>query len=147
MNGRVTRAARALPGAVRRRLVLWGPVAAWMTVIFVLSSLSAPRSPVPANDKVQHFVGYGILGALAVRATAGGRLTGVTMRAAAAAWAIATAYGVTDEYHQNFVPERSPEAADIAADALGAGAAVAAVWAFGIIDRSRRPAGAPPRRR
>ena len=73
---------------------------------------------------MQHIVGYGGLGALPLRATAGGRLAGVTARAAAAAWAIATVYGLSDEYHQCSCRSASPDAADVAADALGAGAAV-----------------------
>jgi VanZ family protein len=34
--------------------------------------------------------------------------------------ALATAYGVTDEYHQSFVPGRQAEAADVLKDLGGA---------------------------
>jgi VanZ family protein len=36
------------------------------------------------------------------------------------AWAGAVLYGVTDEWHQSFVPGRSPDIRDIVTDALGA---------------------------
>ena len=129
-----------------RGLWLWAPVAAFMAVIFAFSGTSSPPS-VGVNDKTGHVVGYGTLGALAVRATAGATLAGVTGGSAIAAWGIATAYGVTDEYHQSFVPGRTPDVADVLADAAGAGASIVTVWAFGIILRSRRSSGASPRRR
>ena len=129
-----------------RWLWLWAPVAAFMAVIFAFSGTSSPPS-VGVNDKTGHFVGYGTLGAFAVRATAGGMLNGVTGGSAIAAWAMATAYGVTDEYHQSFVPGRTPDVGDVLADAVGAGASIATAWAFGIIARSRRSSGASPRRR
>ena len=129
--------------ATPSRLSLWAPVGAYMALIFWLSSMSAPPSPGPINDKLLHFLFYAGLAAVTLRATAGGRLTGLTAPAALLAWLIATAYGVTDEFHQSFVPRRSPEIADLVADALGAAAAVCALGAFGIIARSR--AAAPPR--
>ncbi len=128
-------------------LVLWGPVAACMALIFTLSAMSSPPSPAEWNDKVEHFFGYGGLGVVALRATAGGTLNGATGGAAAAAWAIATTYGVTDEYHQSFVAGRTSEISDVLADALGAMATIVPVWAFGIIARSRHASGASVRRR
>ena len=118
-----------------------------MALIFTLSGMSSPPSPDIGNDKVKHVLGYGGLGLVALRATAGGALRGATGGAAAAAWAIATIYGVTDEYHQRFVAGRTPEVADVLADALGATATIVPVWAFGIIARSRHASGASPRRR
>ena len=133
--------------APRRGLWLWGPVALWMALIFAVSSMSAPPSPLPSHDKVEHFVAYGGLGALAMRAAAGGTLSGLGGGAAVAAWLIATGYGISDEYHQSFVPNRSSDPADALADAGGAATAVLGLWAFGIIARSRRTSGAAERRR
>ncbi len=126
---------------------LWGPVAACMAVIFALSAMSSPPSPVPVSDKTEHFVGYGVLGAVTARATAGGTLAGLGPGAAVAAWAIAAVYGLSDEYHQSFVPGRTSDPADALADATGAAVAVGALWASGIIVRSRRRSGVVPRRR
>ena len=130
-----------------RGLWLWAPVAAYMALIFVLSGMAAPPIPAQTSDKTLHVVGYGGLGIVALRATAGAVLSGVTGGSAAAAWTIATLYGVTDEYHQSFVPERTADPADALADAVGAAATIGSAWAFGIITRSRRSSGASPRRR
>ena len=48
---------------------------------------------------------------------------------------IAVAYGVTDEWHQSFVPNRHADPRDLAADAIGACAAAASVKAWDIIRR------------
>jgi VanZ family protein len=118
-----------------------------MALLFALSSTASPPSPAQVDDKLQHFIGYGGLGVVTLRATAGGAFTGITAGTAAAAWVIASVYGVTDEYHQRFVPGRSADAADAVADAAGAATAIGVVWAFGIIVRSRRSSGAATRRR
>jgi VanZ family protein len=98
-----------------------------MAVIFGASALSDPGPLLPEglSDKSGHFLGYAILSALLLRALAGGRVSGITWRAALLAILLSTVYGVSDEFHQSFVPGRSPDAADVLADALGAcGAAV-----------------------
>ena len=114
-----------------------------MGLIFWLSSMSSPPSPGPINDKILHFVAYGGLATLCLRATSGGRLAGLSLRAGLLAWGLATAYGATDEVHQHFVPYRTADIADLAADAAGAAAAVGVLGASGIIARSR--GGLPPR--
>lgn len=78
------------------RLSLWAPVVACMALIFELSSMSSPPSPGAVNDKVLHFAAYGGLATLCLRATSGGRLAGLTLRAGLLAWGLATAYGATD---------------------------------------------------
>ncbi len=94
------------------------PIVLYVGLIFFLSSRPASASVAIRFDKPAHFVEYAMLGALICRA-----LMGYGVRAGRAvplAMAIATSYGVTDEIHQAFVPERSPEALDLLADALGA---------------------------
>jgi VanZ family protein len=113
------------------------PVAAYMALIFGLSA--TPWLPEPPaslsflSDKVLHGILYGGLTVLLVRALAGGWRRSVTTGAAAAAMAIATLYGVTDEVHQHFVPPRSMDPSDVVADAVGAAAA-----AFGLYFAGRR---------
>ncbi|MEQ1757883.1 MAG: VanZ family protein [Vicinamibacterales bacterium] len=116
-----------------RRLWLWGPVIAYMAVIFWESSL--PSAPLPSNvsDKVAHAIGYAILGALVARAMAGGFPRPLTKAAALASIVLTTMYGASDELHQRFVPGRSADVNDIVADAAGAVVAVIAVWACGIL--------------
>jgi VanZ family protein len=98
-----------------------------MAVIFGASSIPRlGRLPGGVTDWVGHSIGYGLLGALLLRALAGGRLSGVTGRRALAAVLLATLYGVSDEAHQWFVPGRSPDRLDVLADCLGAAVAVTA---------------------
>jgi VanZ family protein len=132
-----------------RRLFLWGPVVLQMTLIFIASSISeVPPLPGGMSDKSAHSIGYALLGGLLLRALAGGRLSGVTWGRAAAAVVLATLYGVSDEFHQWFVPGRTADPFDVLADARGAllaalaigAAAVARAW--GILkfsSRSPRP--------
>jgi VanZ family protein len=121
---------------------LWAPVVVYMSAIFALSAISEPPSPPGLDDKAQHALAYSGLALVTLRATSGATIAGLSGRAAIAAWAIATGYGVTDELHQAFVPGRTPDLLDVRADAVGAGGAALAGWAFGIIVRSRRHHGA-----
>lgn len=117
-------ARRPLPAPV------WAAAAlAWAAAIYWASSRSHPFPFLPtgllAQDKLLHLGAYAVLGAL----LAGALSCLGTVRAALAAAAIATAYGLSDEWHQSFVPNRSADGADLAADAAGAvlGAAAMAV--------------------
>lgn len=116
-------------------LSLWLPVVACMGLIFYMSSLSSPPAPEDVSDKTLHFAAYFGLALLAVRAAAGGRWSGVTIRALVIGWVIATGYGATDEVHQRFTEGRTPDVADLGADAFGAAVAAGAVGAWSIIRR------------
>ena len=110
-----------------RLLYLWGPVLAHMALIFAASSRS-DTSAVPSTipDKFVHFAVYALLGALLLRAVAGGRRSGVTWSGVLASIVVATLYGITDEWHQSFVPGRTPDAMDVVADLAGASAGAVA---------------------
>jgi VanZ family protein len=102
-----------------------------MGLIFIISSIPyVSRLPGDMSDKTGHFIGYGILGVLMLRALARGRVVGVTLRAAVVAILLSAAYGVSDECHQYFVPGRSSDVHDVAADAAGAAAAALGLWAI-----------------
>ena len=106
---------------VGRACWVWLPAAAAMMAIFWVSGvpdLAAP--PGGMSDKTGHFLAYGLLGGLCLRAVAGALWRQVTPARAAASWALAAAYGVTDEIHQSFVPGRTPAFDDWVADASGA---------------------------
>jgi VanZ family protein len=112
-----------------RWLWIWGPAIAQMVAIFVASSIpDLTELPLDVPDYVGHFVGYSLLGALLIRAVAQARWVLVTGRAALTAGAIATFYAFTDELHQHFVHGRSPSVVDLTTDAIGAAAAVLAIW-------------------
>jgi VanZ family protein len=120
---------------------LWVPVALDAGLIFYLSSIpDLPAPPGPFSDKHFHFASYAVLSTLLVRAFASARLRGVTARIAVLGFVLATLYGVTDEFHQSFVPGRTSALDDLAADALGAAAAAGLLLAWAIIRRRRRAA-------
>ena len=54
------------------------------------------------------------------------------------AFAISVLYGVSDEYHQSFVPGRDPSLLDWLVDALGAATALGIVWCRGTATRKVR---------
>jgi VanZ family protein len=104
----------------------WGPVIGYAGFIFYLSS----RSSLPGNiglfpDKLGHAILYSVLGVLLSRAlTKPGGLSKITRGLLAVL--LATAYGVSDELHQSFVPHRTMDIADVAADFVGAAIGAAA---------------------
>lgn len=105
--------------------------ALWMAAIYYLSSHPMPEIDLgfSAQDKLIHLLGYGLLGALLLGAF---RLRpgGYTLRQIALATLIATLYGVTDEWHQSFVPGRNSDALDVIADAVGALFGSTLLWAL-----------------
>jgi VanZ family protein len=106
-----------------------------MAGIFIASSLSQPPVPSAVPDFSLHGAAYAGLALLLVRALAQGQWSRVTVPVMITAWTIAVLYGVSDEWHQSFVPERHAELADLRSDAIGAFAALAGVKAWGIIRR------------
>lgn len=107
-----------------------------MALIFAVSSVPRPPElPGTGSDNYVHALVYAGLSALVVRARAGGWARPVTLSVAVSAVLAATAYGVTDEVHQHFVPPRQMDLLDIAAD--GAGAVLAAAVLYAGIIRER----------
>jgi VanZ family protein len=89
---------------------------AWAAVIFGLSSL--PGSAVPGKyGALGHFGVYAVLGALLLLALPRERRPWVALVTAVA---LASIYGITDEFHQSFVPGRVPDIADWFVDTAGA---------------------------
>ena len=88
---------------------LWLPPAVYCILIFIQSAGPAPDG-LPKfcySDKLIHFLGYAVLGFLFCRAFSGAwpdRAAGSAIFAGAVATFV---YGVTDEWHQAFVAERS----------------------------------------
>ena len=114
------------------RAARWPVLVAWLALIFGLSSIpneiQGPTSGVP-YDKIAHFGEYGVLSFLVTWIVARMRRERpVSMLSAAIGVAAAVLYGVTDEWHQSFVPGRDPSWDDLATDAVGALAGAAAAW-------------------
>ena len=112
-------------------------IAIYCGMIFYLSSLPSPpfTPPFPHFDKVVHFFLFGGLGAVVA----------MGLRKAAREYSVASRvvvpivfcffYGLSDEIHQSFTPERMYDRADLAADVLGA--AVAAGLILTVFQRTK----------
>lgn len=109
------------------RLAAWAAVGAYLALIFYLSSQSDPLPDLTFRvwDKALHATEYGGLGVLLSLALLA---SGVAPRRALFIAALgASVYGATDEVHQAFVPNRSSDVRDWAADTVGGALGVAAV--------------------
>ena len=103
-----------------KRVLLWAPACAYMAVIYFASSVPGSDLPGHISDKLAHLLEYAVLGVLFLVPLADGRLSHVTIKAAATAVVLSTVYGVFDELHQAFTPDRTPDARDLLADGVGA---------------------------
>lgn len=108
------------------------PVAAWMWLIFALSSRDRlPELLGPTFTGVAgHLAVYAVLAALLWFGLAPWRLAPVWRLTLA--FAVAVVFGVSDEWRQAFVPGRTPTLIDVVMDALGAlgGLVVVSLWAW-----------------
>lgn len=117
------------------RMGTWGPAVAWAAVLFLLSALPAVGGfRVPYGDKLAHLLLYAVLGATLAWgwSRAGGRISHLLLLV------IGALYGMTDEWHQLYVPGRIPDPADWFADVtglvLGYGTTVALLGRTGIAE-------------
>jgi VanZ family protein len=113
-----------------RRAMLWILPAAVMLVIFSLSSQSRPLPILTEHvwDKLLHFIEYAALGAAWYRALRGEGMSGASALVVAAA--ATAAFGVSDEWHQSFVPLRDASIRDWMTDLMGGATGAAG---YGII--------------
>ncbi len=113
------------PSVLGRAWLRWSAVVAWMALIFFLSGQSTLPDLTGGwpeiQDIVGHFAAYGVLALLWRWALAG---AGVR-RAGLWAFVAAVLYGISDEFHQSFVPGRHPDLFDILTDAAGAAVTLA----------------------
>lgn len=110
------------PGAPPRSAWLW-PLGFGLTIV---AESSQAAVTVPSGlwngDKVVHFLAFGLLGTVILRAL---RIRRPWLRALVAT-GLVSCFGATDEIHQYFTPGRSCDLFDWAADTLGAATAAAA---------------------
>jgi VanZ family protein len=104
-----------------------------MASIFCVSHLPVAPMPPGIDDKTGHMAAYVGLSVLVVRAVGGGLPCRVGASVAALAFAITAGYGLSDEFHQWFVPGRSADLADWYADVTGAVIGIGLCWLWGII--------------
>ena len=99
----------------------WLPVVLYCLLIFIQSSYPATESlpSFPHMDKLAHAGAYALLGFFFFRAF---RTTSVGKKTV---WLVifsalsATLYGISDEIHQYFVPSRTADVLDMAANTAG----------------------------
>jgi VanZ family protein len=109
--------------SLTNRLRAWGPAAGWAAVLFLLSASSDLGGVVgfpffvrvPFGDKVAHAVLYAVLGT----ALAWGRARSLKPAGHVLLLTLGALYGVSDEWHQMYVPGRIPDVADWFADLFG----------------------------
>lgn len=109
-----------------RKWIRWGPAIAWMAVIFYLSSQTGGELnslfPIlhqmfPGMNSFNwgHFVAYFIL-----YLTFYWAIGNNGWRRKAYCILLCVLYGLTDEFHQQFVDERTPDILDLRNDTIGA---------------------------
>ena len=94
----------------------------WMSVIFLLSGTPDLTPPIsgPGFDKIYHAGAYGLLAVLFLAVMQPDSKAGYRLPQAVLAILLAGAYGLSDEWHQSFVPTRMPDVWDVVADVTGA---------------------------
>ncbi len=106
-----------------------------MAVIFVASHQPTVGVAERVPDWISHGIAYAVLAFLMARAW--GEKRALSLRAAALILLGCTAYGVSDEWHQSFVPGRHCDPWDVLKDLGGS------VLGIALFLRSTRPAGSP----
>ncbi|MBI5804843.1 VanZ family protein [candidate division TA06 bacterium] len=104
---------------MRKKLLIWGPVAAWLVLMITATSIPNLRTPpeYPNADLIYHIIVYLVLAVLAARAFAmmGYRHKGL--------WAVLLVMGLSlaaiDEYHEVMVPGRTASFLDFSMNVLG----------------------------
>ncbi len=113
----------------------WGPAVVWAAIIFALSHQPGLRiSSDDAVDGPARHVAHGfVFTVLTVLVVHGLGELGrpLTARTALVAGAAGVAYGISDEIHQTFVPDRTGQAIDVGYDTVGVAVGLALVWAWG----------------
>jgi VanZ family protein len=109
-------------GPVVKRATYWLPVGLYAGLIFFFSSLSHPEEilPITVWDKFAHVVEYAILGILSYRAFFNAGSDWTARHALLLGIMLSAAYGLTDEFHQMFIPQRQADLLDFFADSIGA---------------------------
>lgn len=100
----------------------WFPVYVYTGLIFVYSSQSviSLAPPILHGDKLLHFGEYAILSFLIARAAINSSSLKLKAHFRLLAIISALLYGISDEFHQYFVPGRVADILDVCADGVGA---------------------------
>ncbi|MBB6730254.1 VanZ family protein [Cohnella zeiphila] len=119
-----------------RPLLRWLPAILVMAAIFALSSRTGGQLDtwlpwfqdlfpgLTSFNPVHYFAYFGLSVAFAI----GFGFSRLNVSRGLAVILLCVAYGATDEWHQSFVPLRSPDVNDLLHDGIGAAAAVILLW-------------------
>jgi VanZ family protein len=103
---------------IKKALILWLITIGYMSIIFYLSSLNFHLPELPPNsDKVAHVCLYFPLAFLFYLSL---NRSGIKKYVFLATVILTFFYGITDEFHQSFVPGRDSSFGDVIADLAGA---------------------------
>ncbi len=107
---------------LQRFFFFWLPLFGYMVFIFIFSSEPAPEEiPDIWNiDKLMHFMAYGILSILWLRALKRHWREIRNKQLLFLSFLFATLYGISNEIYQHFIPYRTASIADAVANGLGA---------------------------
>jgi VanZ family protein len=127
-----------------RRVAYALPALAFAGAIFYFSSLEQidlPLEDIAYNDLILHGAAYFVFGVtLLIAAYPANRLHTKPLSTYAIILAIGMAYGLSDEIHQYFVPNRICSLADFCADTFGIAAALFGYVVWRRIKNRRSPA-------
>ena len=106
---------------VRRRIKFWFPVFIWMGLIFFSSSIHQENIAVlfSFQDVVFHTLAYLILAVFFARALKNTNSNIAALQILIFTIVFGVAYGLSDEFHQSFVPGRSVSGFDVFMDGAG----------------------------
>ncbi len=106
------------------------PMITIMGIIFFLSSQPGTSIDLPdiANlDKALHAIAYGALGLTVLFALPEKKYKANPLRVSLWVIVFCLLFGISDEFHQSFVPNRFPSVSDLVADTLG-GVMAVLIW-------------------
>lgn len=114
-----------------------GPFLRWLVPGIQPETEQAIRAVIRKGGHVSE---YAVLAVLLARALRLGRESGPSGRWAAGAWAVATIYAMTDEFHQSFYASRQGSWIDVGIDSVGAALGVLVfVKAIAFVEQRHRP--------
>jgi len=117
------------------------PAVVWAILIFIASSIPAndfPDLTIFQYDKLIHLIIFLIFGLLIYRAFNLFWETGIFSYSRALVTLLTVAvYGILDEFHQQYVPGRTPDIWDATADALGGIVGVILIYIFASKERQQ----------
>jgi VanZ family protein len=104
-----------------RLAVLWLPVLGCMAVIFWASCVPGSNIPAvfPLQDIAFHLFGYGLMAFFFSRGLKHTRVDISPVKLIIFTVVFGLLYGISDEFHQSFVPNRTAGAFDVFIDTIG----------------------------